>query len=87
MIIPNKIYDYLKWIVMILLPALETAIFGLGQLYGFDSTIICGTIAIIATFIGALIGVSTHAYNKEKAEAEVETEDFPIELEDDETEE
>ena len=64
--LPNNVYDVLKWIVVIFLPALETAIFALGQLYGFDSTIICGTIAIIATFIGALIGISTHVYNREQ---------------------
>ena len=64
--IPNKVYDILKWVVVIFLPALEVAIFGLGQLYGFDSTIICGTLAIVATFIGALIGVSTYSYNKDK---------------------
>lgn len=64
--IPNKVYDVLKWIVVIFLPALEVAIFGLGQLYGFDSTIICGTLSIAATFIGALIGVSTYSYNKER---------------------
>lgn len=62
----NKVYDYLKWIVVILLPALETAIFALGKLYDFDSTTICGTIAIFATFIGALIGVSSHNYNKDR---------------------
>jgi len=64
--IPDKVYEVLKWIVVIFLPALETAIFGLGQLYGFDSTLICGTIAIACTFIGALIGVSTYAYRKEQ---------------------
>ena len=64
--IPDKLYDILKWVVVIFLPALSTAIFGLGELYGFDSHLICGTIAIVCTFIGALIGVSTYKYNKEK---------------------
>ena len=66
--LPNKVYDTLKWIVMIFLPALNVAIFGLGKLYGFDSTLICGTISIVTTFIGALIGVSTRAYNKDAGE-------------------
>ena len=62
--LPDKVYEVLKWIVVIFLPALNVAMFGLGELYGFDATIICGTISIITTFIGALIGVSTYKYRK-----------------------
>ena len=38
---------------------------GLGELYNFDTTIIVGTITLIATFLGALLGVSNYNYKKE----------------------
>lgn len=66
--LPDKVYDILKWIVVIFLPALGVAIFGLGELFGFDSHLICGTISIIETFIGTLIGVSAITIKKEQKE-------------------
>ena len=39
---------------------------GLGELYNFDATLIVGTISLIATFLGALLGVSNYNYQKEK---------------------
>lgn len=60
----SKIYDALKWGVLVLTDALITLITTLGVLYNFDSAIIVGTIAAISTFIGALIGVSSNAYKK-----------------------
>lgn len=68
----NKLYDILKWIVITLSPALIALITGLGMLYGFDASIITGTIALITTFIGALIGVSSIKY---AARNEIEDED------------
>ena len=64
--LPNSVYDWLKWMVLVALPAINTAIFGLGELYGFDAHYICGTITIGTALIGALIGVSTIGYNKSK---------------------
>ena len=66
--LPDKIYNILKWIVVIFLPALSFAIFGFGELFDFDSHLICGTISIIETFIGALIGVSAISIKKEQKE-------------------
>lgn len=63
--LPDKWYNVLKWVVVVFLPALETLIFGLGGLLGFDATVPCGIIAVVTTFLGALIGVSTYTYNKE----------------------
>lgn len=68
--LPDKIYDALKWIVLIFVPALITFISGLGVLFGFDSTIIVGVIGLVATFIGSLIGVSTKKYYDEKERKE-----------------
>lgn len=62
----NKVYDILKWILLILTPALTLLITTLGGLYNFDTKLINGTISAIATFLGALIGVSSSNYNKNK---------------------
>lgn len=60
----SKVYDALKWCVLVLTDALITLITTLGGLYHFDSAIIVGTIAAISTFIGAIIGLSSNAYKK-----------------------
>lgn len=67
--LPDRVYNILKWIVVILLPAVNTLIFTIGGLIGKETGLICGVISAVTVFFGALIGVSTYAYNKEKAEA------------------
>lgn len=64
--LPDRVYNVLKWIVVILLPALNTLIFSIGGLVKFDTGLICGVISAVTVFLGALIGVSTYAYNKDK---------------------
>lgn len=62
----NKVYDILKWIALILLPAVSALYFGLSQIWGFPyGEEIVGTLSIIDTFLGALLGISTMNYNKE----------------------
>lgn len=65
MILPDKVYNVLKWICIVFIPALITLISGIFALYNIpNGEIVTGTIALIGTFIGTLIGVSTKAYNK-----------------------
>jgi hypothetical protein len=59
-------YEILKWIVVIFLPALNTLIFALGGVLGFDSSVVCGVISAFTMFLGALIGVSTYQYRKDQ---------------------
>lgn len=62
---PNKVYDILKWVALILLPAVGALYFGLSQIWGFPyGEEIVGTISIIDTFLGALLGISTMNYDK-----------------------
>ena len=68
--ISNKAYDILKWACLIAVPALITLISTLGTIYGKDTTAITATIGAVATFVGALIGVSNSAYNKQTVESE-----------------
>lgn len=63
--IPNKLYDVLKWIALIVLPALGALYFGLASIWGLPyGEEIVGTIACIDTFLGAVLGISTARYNR-----------------------
>lgn len=64
MILNNKIYTALKWILAVAVAPTIALITGLGELYKFDSTIIVGTISLVASFLGALLGISNYNYNK-----------------------
>lgn len=63
----NKVYNILKYVAQIGLPALATLYFALSGIWGlpFGEQIV-GTITAIDTFLGVLLGLSTIQYNKEK---------------------
>ena len=64
MMIPNKVYDILKWVCMVGLPALATLWFALGKIWGFPYLAeIEATIIAIDTFLGAVLGISSINYN------------------------
>ena len=61
----NKVYDVLKFICTIFLPALGTLYFALAQIWRLPlAEEIVGTIAALTTFIGVLIGISNYKYKK-----------------------
>ena len=60
----NKAYDIMKYILLIVVPAVITLIIGLGKLYGFETELIVGTIALVSTFLGSCLKISTDNYNK-----------------------
>ena len=61
----NKVYDILKWIAMIVLPALGTLYFALAGIWGLPyGEQIVGTITAVDTFLGVILGISTAQYNK-----------------------
>lgn len=64
MILSDKTYNTLKWLLLTVVPALITLISGLGTIYGYDTTQITAVIGIIATFIGTLVGISNVNYVK-----------------------
>ena len=64
----NKQYDILKWIALIVLPAVGTLYFTLSTIWGLPyGDQIVGTITAVDTFLGVLLGVSTSQHNKSKA--------------------
>ena len=62
----NEVYDVLKFIAQILLPALGALYFALAQIWDLPyAEQIVGTITAVDAFLGALLGISTAQYNKE----------------------
>lgn len=67
MTLSNKLYDDLKWIAQILIPALATLYFAIAQIWNLPyAEQIVGTMTAIDAFLGALLGISTYNYKKEK---------------------
>lgn len=66
-ILNDKAYDILKWVALILLPALGALYFGLAGIWGFPyGEQIVGTITVLDTFLGVILGISTIQYNKKE---------------------
>lgn len=63
----NKTYDILKWIAQILLPAIGTLYFAIAQIWGLPyAEQIVGTITALDAFLGAVLGISSMAYEETK---------------------
>ena len=64
----DRIYDVLKWGVMIVLPAVATLYAALAPVWGWprpDDVVL--TLNAVTAFAGAILGISTAQYNKAKA--------------------
>lgn len=63
----NNVYDVLKFIAQIVLPALATLWAALGKIWGWPMvTEITATICAVDTFLGAILGISSMNYNKQQ---------------------
>ena len=61
----NKVYDVLKWIALIFLPAFAVFYGAVGPAWDwFRPDDVVFTIVAVDTFLGALLGISTAQYNK-----------------------
>lgn len=60
----DEVYNVLKWILLTATAPTIALITGLGELYNFDTALIVGTISLIATFLGAITGISCYNYKK-----------------------
>lgn len=66
----DKVYDSLKWIALILIPAIGTLYFALAGIWGFPyAEAIVGTLTAVDTFLGAILGISTSMYKKNQNES------------------
>jgi len=63
----NRMYDVLKWVALIALPAFGTLYATVGAVWGLPFVEeIKTTCLALGVFIGTCIGVSTNAYYKEQ---------------------
>lgn len=59
----NKTYDILKWIALILLPALATFYAAIAAVWGLPYTEqVVGTITAVDTLLGTLLKISSDKY-------------------------
>ena len=72
--LPNKVYDILKYLTIIVLPAIGALYTGLAQIWELPyAAQIPATITVICTFLGAILCISTAQYNN----GDVDEEDEP----------
>lgn len=65
----DRIYEILKWIALICIPAVVTflsVVLGVLDVDPKTVNVVVTIIAAVGTLIGSLIGVSTKGYNKKK---------------------
>lgn len=61
----NKMYDVLKWIALLLLPALATFYLAIASIWNLPyGEQISGTLMAVDTFLGAILKLSSDEYNK-----------------------
>jgi hypothetical protein len=62
--ISDKTYQILKWVAIIVMPALATFCVAMGEIWGIPyTTQIASTLTALATFLGALLGIASAQYN------------------------
>ena len=71
--LPNKVYDILKYLTIIVLPAIGALYTGLAQIWELPyAAQIPATITAICTFLGAILCISTAQYNNGDVDEEDE---------------
>lgn len=70
--IPSRVYDILKWILLIVVDAFVTVFMLLANTRGWDipTEAIVTTITGISTFVGSCVGISTKSYYNDQKEGE-----------------
>lgn len=78
MIFKGKVYDYLKFLAQIVLPAVATLYFALAGIWGLpNAEQVMGSIIAVDTFLGVLLGLSQLQYNNVKYAGDLVVEDTP----------
>lgn len=73
-IFSDKVFDVLKWVAIVCLPALSVFVSVISKIWGWADlgSMIAQTITAVAVLLGALLGVSAIQYksniNEDKAE-------------------
>ena len=81
--IKDSVYDCLKWVAIIVLPALATLVTVVFKVWGIPyGDEIAQTITAVATFLGAVLMVSNATYRKMVREEVIQTTDENLNVED-----
>lgn len=65
----NSTFDFLKWVALVVLPALATLYGALAPVWGWPyGDQIVYTITALDTFLGALLGISNLQYKNDNGE-------------------
>lgn len=69
----NRAYDTLKYISLVILPAIGTLYFAIAQIWGLPyAEEIVGTITAVDAFLGAIVKSASDGYTDEMTEEEAE---------------
>jgi len=67
-LLPDHVYDILKWVSIIVMPALATFVVGLGGIWSLPfAGQAASTVTAVGVLLGALLGLSSVSYNSSKA--------------------
>ena len=73
MIFSNRVFDCLKWCVLVLIPALTTAYVGFCQVFGWPyADEVSKSSAIVCAMLGTLLGISNLNYKLDKRDGDGE---------------
>jgi hypothetical protein len=68
--IPPKLYDFLKYVALVILPAAAALIITVGNLMGWDAaTVTAGIVTAVDTFLGLLLGKSATNFKQQDPQA------------------
>ena len=64
--IPPKLYDFLKYVALVILPAVAALVLGLGVTLNWSAaTVVAGVITLVDTFLGAILGKSASNFKQQ----------------------
>lgn len=62
-----KLYDFLKYVALVILPAIAALILGLGVILNWGpSTVVAGIVTLFDTFLGTILGKSSTNFKKQE---------------------
>lgn len=66
LVFSDVVFDTLKWLVMVVIPAATTAYVGLASIWGWPfADEVAKTSAVLCAFLGAILGISNLQYKSE----------------------
>lgn len=67
-VLPDKVYEFLKWFLIIVIPASKILLTTLTEAWGWTIPLdaILKTMTGVQLFLGAIFGISVYAYKKSK---------------------